>query len=107
MCTNFTKFKKFFCEFCYISLHLHNFPLLKTAFFVLIVSKLYINSNKEIPINRFDYYDNINFVTFKENGIDFSYNIIKIKDLKINDLNIMKSKVAKEIIKIRKNKFVV
>ena len=46
--------------------------------------------------------DKINYVTFEDNSINFSYNMINISELNIKELHNIKSKVAKEIIKIKK-----
>lgn len=46
--------------------------------------------------------DKINYVTFEENSINFSYNMINVNELNLEELMNMKSKVAKEIVNIRK-----
>lgn len=52
--------------------------------------------------NRMD--EKINYITFEEYKINFSYNMININDLKIEELEKMKSNVAKELLDI-KNKY--
>jgi len=49
-------------------------------------------------------YNKINYTTYEDNKINFSYNIIKIQNLKISELENMKSKIAEQLIKI-KNKY--
>lgn len=49
-------------------------------------------------------YKKINYITYQHNRINFSYNIININNLKFNELNNMKSKVADELKKL-KNKY--
>lgn len=49
-------------------------------------------------------YSKIKYITYKDNKINFSFNIIKIQDLEFNELVKMKSKVAEEMINI-KNKY--
>lgn len=49
------------------------------------------------------YSKNINYTTWKENSIKFFYNIIQLKDLKVEDLKQKESKVAKEFIKVKIN----
>lgn len=49
-------------------------------------------------------YNKINYTTYEDNKINFSYNIIKIQDLKVEELENMKSKIAQELINI-KNKY--
>lgn len=49
-------------------------------------------------------YNKINYTTYEDNKISFSYNIIKIQDLKVRELEKMESNIAKEIIDI-KNKY--
>lgn len=49
-------------------------------------------------------YNNIKYIKFEDNKINFSYNMININDLEINKLQNMKSEVAKEIVKL-KNKY--
>lgn len=46
----------------------------------------------------------IKYIKYEDNTINFSYNMIKIDELKINELKRMKNKVAKEIIDM-KNKY--
>lgn len=53
-------------------------------------------------------YNKIKYITYENNRINFSYNIIKIQKLTLKELQQMKSKVAKEFIKIKscnKNKY--
>lgn len=50
-------------------------------------------------------YNKINYITYEDNRINFSYNIIKIQNLKIKQLEKMESKIAQEMISI-KNKYV-
>ena len=46
----------------------------------------------------------INYTIWKENAINFFYNIIQLNDLKVEDLQQLESKVAEEFIKV-KNKY--
>lgn len=61
-----------------------------------------------IYIGKYDWKNNyttnnkcIKYVLYENSKIKFSYNIINIKDLDDKNLNKMKSKVAKEILKIK------
>lgn len=49
-------------------------------------------------------YNKINYITYENNKINFSYNVLNINNLKISELKNMESRVAKEIINI-KNKY--
>lgn len=49
-------------------------------------------------------YEKMNYITYEDNRTNFSYNIIDINKLKINELNNMKSEVANELKKL-KNKY--
>ena len=46
-------------------------------------------------------YNKIKYITYENNRINFSYNIVKIQNLTLKELQQMKSKVAKEFIKIK------
>lgn len=46
--------------------------------------------------------NNLKYIIIKNNEINFSYNILNINNLKIDELKNMKSKIATEIIKIKK-----
>lgn len=46
-------------------------------------------------------YNKIKYITYENNRINFSYNIIKIQKLTLKELQQMKSKVSKEFIKIK------
>ena len=46
----------------------------------------------------------IKYVTFKENRIDFSYTIIKIQDLEMENLKLLTGNFSKELVKL-KNKY--
>ncbi len=52
-------------------------------------------------------YGKVNYITYDNNKINFSYNMINIRDLKTEDLKEMESMVAKEILnkRITKNKY--
>ncbi len=43
----------------------------------------------------------LNYIIFKDNAINFSYNILNINDLEINELKNMRSKVAKRIMELK------
>lgn len=45
----------------------------------------------------------VNYITYKENSIDFSYNIIKINELNINDIKNKNCKIVREIINTKIN----
>lgn len=68
-----------------------------------IVIPIVIYIGKEIWENK-KVYNTLNYVTMEDNRINFSYNIININDLNINELKNMNCKVAKELIKF-KNKY--
>ncbi|MBQ2937463.1 MAG: Rpn family recombination-promoting nuclease/putative transposase [Clostridia bacterium] len=70
-----------------------------------IVIPIVIYIGKEMwQKNNIRKYNKINYITYENNKINFSYNMININDLKINELENMESKVAKEIINF-KNKY--
>lgn len=70
-----------------------------------IVIPIVIYTGKEIWKNSNSRtYNKINYITYEDNKINFSYNMININDLEIYDLEKMKSKIAKELIKL-KNKY--
>lgn len=70
-----------------------------------IVIPIVIYTGKEIWKNSNSRtYNKINYITYEDNKINFSYNMMNINDLEIYDLKSMKSKVAKELIKL-KNKY--
>lgn len=70
-----------------------------------IVIPIVIYTGKERWENfNHTYSKNINYTTWKENSIKFFYNIIQLKDLKVEDLKQKESNVAKEFIKV-KNKY--
>lgn len=66
---------------------------------IVIPIVIYIGKEKWKNNNKIGY--NTNYIIFKENEIDFSYNILNIHELKINKLKNMKSKVAIEFIKLK------
>lgn len=68
-----------------------------------IVIPIVIYIGKKIWENR-KMYNTLNYVTMEDNRINFSYNIVNINDLNINELKNMNCKVAKELIKF-KNKY--
>ena len=57
---------------------------------------------KRDNINRMN--EKINYILFKENRINFSYNLISINNLKTKELEKMKSNIANELLNI-KNKY--
>ena len=57
---------------------------------------------KRDNINRMN--EKINYILFKENRINFSYNLISINNLKTQELEKMKSNIANELLNI-KNKY--
>lgn len=69
-----------------------------------IVIPIVIYTGKEKWNNNNKIYNNLKYIIFKNNEINFSYNMLNINDLEINELKNMKSKVATEIIKL-KNKY--
>lgn len=57
---------------------------------IYIGEKLWKSNNKV--------YKNVNYITFKDNEINFSYNLLNINDLEIEKLKNMKSKISEELI---------
>ena len=68
---------------------------------IVIPIVIYTGKNKW---NNKNTNNKLNYIIFKDNEINFSYNMLNINDLKIYELKSMKSKVAREIIKL-KNKY--
>lgn len=68
-----------------------------------IVIPIVIYIGKEIWENK-KIYNTLNYVTMEDNRINFSYNVVNINDLNINELKNINCKVAKELIKF-KNKY--
>lgn len=68
-----------------------------------LVIPIIIYTGKEIWKNN-KIYNMLNYITMKNNRINFSYNIININNLNIDKLKNMKCEVAQEFIKI-KNKY--
>ena len=71
-----------------------------------IVIPIVIYIGKAIWRNNYNSrkYNKINYITYEKNKINFSYNMININNLKIDELENMECKVAKEIIGL-KNKY--
>lgn len=69
-----------------------------------IVIPIVIYTGKEKWNNNNKIYNNLKYIIFKNSEINFSYNMLNINDLEINELKNMKSKVATEIMKL-KNKY--
>lgn len=67
-----------------------------------LVIPIVIYTGKETWKNNI--YNTLNYITTKNNRINFSYNIININDINIDKLKNMKCKVAQELLKI-KNKY--
>lgn len=64
---------------------------------IYIGEKIWNKSNNKL-------HNNINYIKFQNNSINFSYNMINIHNLKITDLNKMNSEISNELINI-KNKY--
>lgn len=71
---------------------------------IVIPIVIYLGQEKWRNVGNRKMCKKINYITYKDNKINFSYNIIDIGTLKISELNNMNSQVAKEIIKL-KNKY--
>lgn len=70
----------------------------------IVVPIVIYTGQQEWHNNSSKIYKKINYITYEDNRINFSYNIIDINNLKMEELNNMKSEVAKELKKL-KNKY--
>lgn len=70
----------------------------------IVVPIVIYTGKQEWHNNSSKIYKKINYITYEDNRINFSYNIIDINNLKMEELNNMKSEVAKELKKL-KNKY--
>ena len=59
---------------------------------------------QEWKLNCCNIYSKINYTQCEKNRINFSYNVINLNDLKLDELNNMKSSISKEFINM-KNKY--
>lgn len=69
---------------------------------IVVPIVIYVGEEKWIGSNN--NCNKINYIKFENNRINFSYNMIKINELNLEELQNMKSSVAKEFIEI-KNKY--
>lgn len=65
-----------------------------------IVIPIVIYLGTEIWENK-KIYNTLNYMTIKENRINFSYNIVNINDINFNELSNMSCKVAQELMKLK------
>lgn len=71
---------------------------------IVIPIVIYIGKEKWNNITNSQIHNKINYITYKDNRINFSYNFININNLKIDELEKMESKVSQELKKL-KNKY--
>lgn len=70
---------------------------------IVIPIVIYIGNEKRTD-NKININNKVKYITFKENRINFSYNMIDINNFEIDELQKNESNIAKELIKI-KNKY--
>ena len=70
---------------------------------IVIPIVIYLGKQKW-KLDCVDIYSKINYIQCEKNKINFSYNMININDLNLDELNNMKSNISKEFINI-KNKY--
>lgn len=70
----------------------------------IVIPTVIYTGKKKLDNLSHTYSKNINYTTWGENSIKFFYNIIKINELKVENLKHVESKLAKEFIKV-KNKY--
>lgn len=69
----------------------------------IVIPIVIYTGNKKWKINDGMENNKINYITYKENSINFSYNIIKINELDINTIKNKESKIARKIINVKIN----
>ena len=70
---------------------------------IVIPIVIYTGSEKWKYIKSINH-NKINYITYENNKINFSYNMIDINKIEVSKLEIMKSEIAKELICL-KNKY--
>ena len=70
----------------------------------IVIPIVFYVGNRAWNNNYYKNYNNVKYVSFEENRIDFSYNMLDINQISISDLDKQKSIIIKEIIK-SKNKY--
>lgn len=69
---------------------------------IVVPIVIYIGKEKW-KVKNSNIYSKINYIKYEKNRINFSYNMINVNDLNLNELNNMKSNIAKEFINIKIN----
>lgn len=67
----------------------------------IVIPIVIYTGKKNWKINNSRICNKVNYITYENNKINFSYNMISISDFKMEELKKMKSEIAKELIKQR------
>lgn len=69
----------------------------------IVIPIVIYTGNKRWRINDGKENDKINYITYKENSINFSYNIIKVNELNVNMIKNKEAKIARKLINVKIN----